>query len=417
MRILFTTVSEKSHLYTMVPLAWSLVAAGHEVRVASNPALTEAIKSTGLTAVAVGKDHNLHEMLTQNRDSLENPLSDWSTPDLEHHSWEQVLMKFRVSVMFAYQTYNDCMVHELVAYARDWRPDLVIWDPVTYAGPVAAKVSGAAHARLLWCIDIYSAMRDVFLERLAEQPEERREDPLADWLGGILARYGCALDEEDVVGQWTIDQIPASLQLPLTVDRVPVRYLPHNGPSEIPDWLSEPPARPRVVLTSGVSARAALGGTFMPLADMIGTLGEMDIDVVAAVPPEEVAALETVPANTRVVDFVPLHALLPGASVLIHHGGFGSWGTALVNAVPQFIPTMRYADWWNKATSLAEAGAGLAVHASELTAEGLRESVTRLLEEDSFTKAAERLREENLAAPTPHDLVPVLERLTAERRR
>ncbi len=417
MRILFATVSEKSHLYTMVPLAWSLAAAGHEVRVASNPALTEAIKSTGLPAVSVGKDHNLHEMLTQNRDSLENPLSDWSDPDPAQHSWEQVLMKFKVSVMFAYQTYNDCMVHELVAYAQDWKPDLVIWDPVTYAGPVAAKVSGAAHARLLWCVDIYSAMRQVFLERLAEQPEERREDPLADWLGGILGRYGHTFDEEDVVGQWTIDQIPGSLQLPLSVDRVPVRYLPYNGPSEIPSWVSEPPARPRVVLTSGVSARAALGGTFMPLADMIRTLGEMDIEVVAAVPPEEVEALDSVPDNTRLVDFVPLHALLPGASVLIHHGGFGSWGTALANAVPQFIPTIRYADWWNKATSLEEAGAGLAVHASELTAERLRESVTRLVAEDSFSKAAERLREENLAEPTPHDLVPVLERLTAERRR
>ncbi|BBJ38858.1 glycosyl transferase [Streptomyces antimycoticus] len=414
MRILFATVSEKSHLFTMVPLAWSLAAAGHEVHVASNPALTAHIKSTGLTAVSVGTDHNLHEMLTQNRDSLENPLSDWSTPDLDQHSWEQVLMKFKVSVMFAYQTYNDCMVHELVAYARDWQPDLVIWDPVTYAGPVAARVVGAAHARLLWCIDIYSKMREVFLARLAEQPEERREDPMADWLGGILARYDRTFDEEIVLGQWTIDQIPTSLQLPLSVHRVPVRYLPYNGPCEIPDWLREVPERPRVVLTSGVSARAALGGTFMPVTDIIDTLGTMDIDVVAALPPEEVAALEKIPANTHIVDFVPLHALLPGASVLIHHGGFGSWGTALVNGVPQFIPTIRYGDWWNKATSLHEAGAGLAVHASELTAEVLRESVERLLGDATYKDTAERLREENLHTPTPHDVVPVLEKLTME---
>ncbi|MFI9154905.1 activator-dependent family glycosyltransferase [Streptomyces sp. NPDC053367] len=417
MRILFATVSERSHLYTMVPLAWALSAAGHEVRVASSPALAGPIMSTGLTAVSLGTDHNLHEMLKENRDSLENPLSDWSDPVLDSHSWEQVLMKFKVSVMFAYQTYNDCLVHDLVDYARHWRPDLVVWDPVTYAGPVAARVVGAAHARLMWCIDIYSAMRDVFLARLAEQPPERREDPLAEWLGGLLRRHGSDFDEEVVTGQWSIDQIPASLQLPLTVDRLGMRYVPYNGPSQLPDWLRREPERPRVVLTSGVSARAALGGTFMPVTDMIGTLGELDAEVVAALPPEELESLEKVPANTRLVDFVPLHALLPSASVLIHHGGFGSWGTALANAVPQLVPTIRYADWWNKALSVQQAGAGLAVHASELTPDVLRDGVHRLITDPSFRDNAERLRQENLAAPSPHDVVAELERRTAEHRR
>lgn len=417
MRILFATVSEKSHLYTMVPLAWALTAAGHEVHVASNPALTEAIKGTGLTAVSVGTDHNLHDMLKENRDSLENPLSDWSEPDREHNTWEAVLMKFKVAVMFAHQTYNDCMVDDLVGYAQHWRPELVIWDPITYAGPIAARVVGAAHARLLWCVDIYSKMREVFLELLAEQAPENREDPLAEWLGAHLARYGCDYAEEVAVGQWTIDQIPSSLQLPLAARRVPVRYVPYNGPSEIPDWLREAPERPRVVLTSGVSARAALGGTFMPVAEMIEALGTLDVEVIAALPPEETEELEKVPDNTRLVGFVPMHALLPTASVLIHHGGFGSWGTALANGVPQFIPTIRYADWWNKATVLQECGAGLALHASEFDAAALQDAVTRLITDPSFKEAAEKLRLENLAAPTPAELVPVLEQLTAEHRR
>jgi glycosyltransferase (activator-dependent family) len=417
MRVLFVTVSEKAHLFTMVPLAWALVAAGHEVHVASSPALVDAIKTTGLTAVAVGEDHDFREMLTRSRDSLENPLSDWSTPTLDAHTWEEVLTKFKVSVMYAHQVYNDCMVPDLVAYARDWQPDLVIWDPVTYAGAVAARVVGAAHARLLWCVDIYSTMREVFLQRMAEQPEHLREDPMADWLGELLGRYGCDFDEEVVVGQWTIDQIPTSLQLPVPVERVPVRYIPYNGPSEIPDWVREPPDRPRVVLTAGISSRPAMGGTFLPLTDMIGTLGEMDVDVVATLPPADVEALEKVPDNTRIVEFVPLHALLPTASVFIHHGGFGSWATALVNGVPQVVSTIRYIDWWNKASSLQEAGVGFAVHPTELTADVLRDRVGRLLEEPSFRENAERLRQEILATPTPHDLVPVLQRLTEEHRR
>ncbi|WP_344261005.1 activator-dependent family glycosyltransferase [Streptomyces sodiiphilus] len=415
MRVLFATVSEKSHLYTMVPMAWALASAGHEVHVASNPSLTEAIKGTGLTAVSVGTDHNLHEMLAANRDNLENPLSDWSNPVPEEHTWEQVHMKFKVSVMFAYQTYNDCMVHDLIDYARHWEPDLVIWDSSCYAGPVAARVTGAAHARLLWCIDIYSRMRDTFLQRMAEQPEERREDPMAEWLGGLLSRYGSDFDEEVVVGQWSIDQIPSSLQLPLSVERLPMRYVPYNGPSEIPSWLRQAPERPRVMLSSGISS-GALGGTFMPIEDILATLGDMDVEVVAALDAGTAAKLPAVPENTRVVDFVPLHAILPSTSVLIHHGGFGSWSTALANGVPQFIPTIRHGDWWNKGTSLQEAGAGLSLHAGELTPQTLRTGVERLIREESFRKAAERLRHENLDNPTPSRMVPELERLTARYR-
>ncbi|GAA3736300.1 activator-dependent family glycosyltransferase [Streptomyces tremellae] len=417
MRVLFVTLSDRSHLLSMVPLAWSLAVAGHDVQVASSPALMGAVRSVGLTGVPVGEDHNFHEMLARNRGSLENPLSDWSTPTLETHSWEQALAKLRAAVLFSHQVYNDPMIPDLVAYARNWRPDLVVWEPLSYAGPVAARVVGAAHARLLWCFDNHSAMRDVFLRRQAERPWERREDPLAGWLGGHLARYGSSFDEEVLVGQWTIDLVPTSLQSPLAAERIPVRCLPYNGPCEIPGWLNEPPERPRVVLTPGISTRAVVGDSLLPIPDMIDTLGGMDIDVVATLPADEAAKLGKTPRNTRIVDFVPLHALLPTASAVIHYGGYGSWTTALVNAVPQLIPTIRYADWWNRATSLAEAGAGLAFHASELTADVLREGVQRLVGEPSFREAAERLRQESLSAPTPHDLVPVLENLTAERRR
>jgi len=416
-RVLFVTLSDRSHLLPMVPLAWALTAAGHEVRVAVGPALVDAVKGVGLTAVAVGEDHDFRGTLARNRDSLENPLSDWSTPTLETHDWEQVLAKMRVSVMFSHRHYNDPMIPGLVAHARRWRPDLVLWDPVTYAGPVAARAVGAAHARLLWSFDNHSAMRDVFLHRQAEQPPGRREDPMQRWLGPHLERYGADFDEEVVVGQWSVDQIPTSVQLPVSVERLPVRHLPYNGPSEIPDWVSEPPRRPRVVLTTGLSAHSVLGGGVLPVADMVSALGDLDVEVVAALPPGEAEKLDKVPDNTRVVGFVPLHALLPGAAALVHHGGFGSWGTALVNAVPQLISTIRYADWWNRADSLTRSGSGIAVHADDLDADVLREGVRRLVHEPAHRAGAERLRAENLATPSPHDLVPVLEKLTAERRR
>ncbi|MEV7780751.1 activator-dependent family glycosyltransferase [Kitasatospora sp. NPDC088351] len=415
MRVLFATVSEKSHLYTMVPLAWACAAAGHEVRVASNPALTEAIARTGLTAVSVGTDHNLHEMFAMHHDQLENEISDWSQPYADQQTWEKVLTKYRMSVQFAYRIYNDCMVDDMVALARDWQPDLVIWDPLTYAAPVAARVVGAAHARMLWAVDIYSKMRSVFLELMEQQPADKREDPLAAWLTELLARYGCDFAEEVTTGQWTIDQIPDSLQLPLDVKRVPVRWVPFNGPSVEPAWVREKPQRPRVCLTSGISF-GALGGSFVPIQEILDAVADLDIELIAALPAEVSAGLERVPDNARLVDFVPLHTLLPSCSVILHHGGFGSWATALVNGVPQFMAPIRFADWWSKATALEASGAGIYTHAGELTAQGVREGIERLLGEKSFQESADRLRAEILATPSPAELVPVLEKLTAEHR-
>ena len=56
MRVLFTSWAWPTHYYQMVPLAWALRAAGHEVRAASAPALSATIAASGVPAVGVGDD-------------------------------------------------------------------------------------------------------------------------------------------------------------------------------------------------------------------------------------------------------------------------------------------------------------------------------------------------------------------------
>ncbi len=179
MRVLFASVSEKSHILTMAPLAWALTNAGHEVRMASAPAMTDVITGAGVTAVPVGTDHSLHEALAS-EETVEHPLADWSDPFVEAQDWATLLLKYQVAVGYAFQPYNDTIVDDLVALARSWQPDLVVWDPITFAGGVAARAVGAAHARLTWCVDVYSAMRRVFHELAAQQPDDQRSDPMAD---------------------------------------------------------------------------------------------------------------------------------------------------------------------------------------------------------------------------------------------
>nr|WP_238937357.1 peptidase S8 [Streptomyces clavuligerus] len=54
MRVLFTVWPNPSHLYPVVPLAWALRSAGHEVCVAAHPEVADAIAAVGLTAVPLG---------------------------------------------------------------------------------------------------------------------------------------------------------------------------------------------------------------------------------------------------------------------------------------------------------------------------------------------------------------------------
>ncbi|MEU0929474.1 hypothetical protein ACFV42_36070 [Streptomyces solisilvae] len=83
--------------------------------------------------------------------------------------------------------------------------------------------------------------------------------------------------------------------------------------------------------------------------------------------------------------------------------------------------------------ALAGPGPGLSAHAAPdgggvlaadtaaalggLTTDLSREGVRRLGHQPSFRTGTERPRAENLARPGPHDLAPVPERRTAERRR
>ncbi|MFD8939231.1 hypothetical protein ACFV0R_28945 [Streptomyces sp. NPDC059578] len=54
---------------------------------------------------------------------------------------------------------------------------------------------------------------------------------------------------------------------------------------------------------------------------------------------------------------------------------------------------------------------------TECSVDDIRKMVTRLLEEHSFRRGAVSLRREMHAAPSPHDVVPILERMAVHRRR
>lgn len=419
MRVVFTSFALNAHFLGQVPLAWALRSAGHEVRVASQPALTGTITAAGLTAVPVGEDHGWHEAMAgagggTDQDGGWDALLDLDPAQPQAHHWEVLkAVAAQLTERFLAPANNPSMVDGLVEFARSWRPDLVIWEPFTPAGAVAAEAVGAAHARLLWGADLFLDQRQAYLRELADRPAAQHHDPAAQWLTGLLDRYGLAFDERMLRGQWTIDSMPASVRLPLEGRTVPMRYIPYNGTAVVPDWLREPPSRPRICLTLGITGRDGASFLGVPLTTLFDALADLDAEIVATLDAAQREQIPNLPDNVRAVDFVPLHALLPTCSAIAHHGGAGTWSTAAAAGVPQLVFPSVWDDFY-RARRTADLGAGLVVHPRDLTSEALRAGLGRLLDEPSFADGAERLRGEMEADPSPADVVPTLEKLTRE---
>ncbi|MFF3263900.1 activator-dependent family glycosyltransferase [Streptomyces sp. NPDC002932] len=416
MRVLFATIPEKSHLFCMTPLAWAMRAAGHEVRVASCKELSDVVAATGMTAVATGTNDGINASMHANRDAQEmTELISWNELDPAKLTYEAEAYRAQV-VAYACAMFNETMIPDLVEFARVWRPDLVVWDSLTYAGPIVAGVVGAAHVRSLCFADVWVKKREILRELALTVPAAERKDPLAEWLGDRAEEFGGAYSEELTTGQLTLDPLPESLGIVTGAPRAPIRFVPYNGPAIVPDWLRTPPERTRICMSLGASNTERHGGDYVSKGDILAQLAELDAEVVAALLPAQLAELGPLPDNVRAVSSVPLHALLPSCSLLIHHGGFGSYANALVYGVPQLTVTTPLADQLYRGAGIEQQGAGLLLGTDRATPEAVYERASRVLADASFQQNAARLRDEATALPSPAEVVPVLERLARERR-
>jgi glycosyltransferase (activator-dependent family) len=417
-RILFAAHAEKTHFLGMVPLAWALQTAGHEVRVASQPELTPVITRAGLTAVPVGTDHRFAMVLKLNAMRDEAPEFEFGEDRPEVLTWEHLKWGYGETVPWWWRVVNDTMIDDLVAFSRWWQPDLVIWESITFAGSIAAVACGAAHARFNWSIDLFGRMRARYVRLRDERPPHDREDVLADWLAAKAGDF----TEELTTGHFTIDNVPPSLRgdpalgLDLGLRYRPIQYVPYNGVAAVPGWLREPAERPRVCLTLGTTATERLAGYTVSVRDLLGALADLDVEVVATLPEEQQAKLGPVPGNVRLVAFAPLNALAPTCAAVIDHGGPGTLFTTLSHGVPQLVLPSIFDEPF-LAAYLERNGAGLTLPSGEATGDRVREQVVRLLEDPSFAKGARALWEEDmLALPTPNEAVPELERLVLTHR-
>jgi len=414
MRVLFACYPQRTHFFLMAPLAWALRTAGHEVLFATQPGLVDDITAAGLSAVPVGRDHAFWRMpetwqgwLARRREGLPEPY-DAALREPGEVPWEYLRDGMRYQVSRWHRTVNFPMTAELITLAQRWQPDLVLWETTTYAGAVAARACGAAHARMLFGPDVFGNTRRHYLTQLGQQPPAERADPLREWLEPYLRSMGDEFGEDMVTGQLTIDHLPSSLRINPAPQHLPMRYVPYGGPATVPAWLRDAPQRPRVVVSTGLSVGGKLEGYDLTLRDVLVALTDLPVEIVVTAPDEAAAGLTGLADNTRIIPYVPLQALAPTCVAAVHHAGPGTLATLALHGVPQLTLPGDF-DEPILARRLAAQGAGLALSPATASPGAVRDGIIELLENPRFRERAARLRDEMHAMPSPNEVVGVLE--------
>ncbi|MEV7006739.1 nucleotide disphospho-sugar-binding domain-containing protein [Streptosporangium sp. NPDC051022] len=351
-----------------MPLAWALRLAGHEVTfVAGGDGL--AARDAGLITLDAVPGLTTTQMIAgfmRDRPELLEAMHDTTAEE----------MRKRLPLAIALW---DRYVDGHVRLAERIRPDLVVYDPIFAAGPVAAAKLGVP------CVAHSFGM-------IRFEPELFRESPADE----AFQRHEVAIPE----GIETIDVVPPSL-LEGPPSRWATRYVPYNGGGVLPEWLLDPDDRPRVAITLGTVVPETHGvGEFKRI---IAAAEAVDAQFVVTVGNKDTSELGELPPNVRVTGWVPLGALLRHCAAAVHHGGSGTALTCSAMGVPQLI-LPNGADRHINADTLSGRGSALSVRAEELDPS----AIETLLTDHSLRSAAEEVRTEIEALPTPAEVASQL---------
>ncbi|MET8976582.1 nucleotide disphospho-sugar-binding domain-containing protein [Streptomyces sp. NPDC004539] len=409
MRIVVAVLPVKAHLNAVIPLAWALRGAGHEIVVTADwgPERDAArhIAQAGLTAVPLGGEGDISPVRPGDHNESGFLALDPDDPDAAHWDRFHEAVRFLCTQVYAPDVplgERHGLLRKLVAFTGAWKPDLVLWDMLMFPAPVAARTCGAAHARLVWGADTVAMLR-------ARLRAASPGDPGARWLAPLLAPYGLEFTERTLLGDWSVD-LSRPHPYPAHGPTVPVRRIPYGGPAEYAPWLHEPRVRPRVVVTLGMTRQEVrLPGSAFPLRDFLDAAAGLDADLLLTLTGE----LGPLPDNVHAVGYVPFEQLLPSCAAIVHQGGRGTFAAAAACRVPQIVVPQPLWDETATARQVVAYGAGLALELDGLDGGTLCEALLRVLEEPGFWEGAERLYDDLMADPPPTHCVSRLEELAA----
>ena len=374
-KVLAVSVPAAGHLTPMLPLLRSMVAAGDEVVVATGPALADAVTASGarLHPAGTGMNSWFGRLGTRTRGAP----GDGLPPERIEH--------YFVPRLFA-EIAADDMVDGVLEAGRSLRPDLVVFETESFAGPLAAHLLGvpAIHHTIgaLLPPDAVELCAD------AVSPLWRAFDRDAPRDAGLY-------------GGMTITICPPSME----VHPAPSEDVIALRPAPLPTRAPEPSEPPLVYVTLGTMwsepavFRTVLEGLADESVDVLVTVGSGN----------DPTALDPVPGNARVERYVPQAELLPRCAAVVHHAGAGTMFGSLAHGLPQ-LALPQAADNFTNAELLGRSGAGRVLRPGEVTTDNVRHAVRLLLEEPGAADAAGKVADEIAAMPSADEVAAELRR-------
>lgn len=225
MRVMFVVSDYAGHYAPMVPLGHALRAAGHEVRLVCGPAHAPVAALTGLPVAATsagtdvdtvesarfGRWHAAMEAGIAPSPALLHPATGEPISGLDPAAWEA----FAPGYFARMGERGRQRTRAFAAFAREWRPDLVVHDLLSAEGLVAAHVSGAVAVCHLWGP---TGTAETGYGLAALRPDIPA--PLRAILG---------IDAGADLVTHVIDPCPAGIAPATDAVRLPVRYTPFPG--------------------------------------------------------------------------------------------------------------------------------------------------------------------------------------------
>ena len=362
MRILFGSWPGYGHLLPMVPLIRAAQRGGHEVVVSSGSDLAGLVEGLGVAA------HSSGLTLAESYARLPDQVTISELPPAE-----QPL--FAARNLFGAGAVD--RARDVLDLVGTWRPDLVVHDTLELGSATAAVVHGIPHVThgygptvpgtTYFAAAIGSAIAE------AELP-----DPIAD----VLAAPYLDICPPSLLGAepnpWPVThplRPDAGEADPQAMDQVDLAELPH--PDTVYVTLGT------IMNQAPEVFRAVIDGCSRWPVNLVVTTG----------PGVERAQLGPLPPAVRTATYLPQAAVLPLCRAVVSHAGAGTMLGALCHGLPQLCLPQGTDQPFNTA-ALLPTGAALALQPEEITADAVAEALGRLLEEPSFTQAADRLRTE-----------------------
>ena len=378
MRVLVATTAGAGHFGPTIPFARACVAAGHEVRVAAPMALGAAVVQAGLEHVPLGSpsEAELAPVFA-------------SLPRLSLEESNAVVMRDVFAGLDA-----RAALQGMSAAVRDWRPDLIMRETAEFSSYVVAEAQRIPHVQV--------AMGLAAVEEFAY--------PLID---DALTALGSHNGAAGLRAAPMLSLVPECLEEPEIPDlRAAKRFRarPADVGGGLGDWWSDVDA-PLVYVTFGTVAasvglfpdlyRAAIEAVAnLPVRALV-TLGE-------AGDPD---ALRPLPPNVHVERYWPQHGILPHASAMVGHGGFGTTIAGLTHGVPMVVVPLFALDQHYNARAVDRVRAGVALMEGPPALGDLRSAVERVLADQLFGAGARAVAADIARLPDAMSSVSLLEEI------